>query len=145
MVWEPDAAGTPNPATIGANGPTYPREPRFNVQYSKLAEYRLKQCESFLTKPRSVTKYSLNSGATWISAIGNERNDLLNKADNKTPICFKWEDGDQVMVYLSWPFATQTEWTVRLEIASGVTRDVTMHRQWPMLRVFSKSNPSFGL
>jgi len=145
IVWEPDVAGTPSPAVLGVNGPHYPREPRFNVIYSKLAEYRLKQYETFLTKPRSVVKYSLNVGITWISAIGNERNDLLQKTENKHPICFKWDNGDQVMVFLSWPFATQNEWTIRLEISPGVTRDVTMHKQWPMLRVFSKSNPNFGL
>jgi|GEM_PF-842171 len=146
FTWEPDSAGTPNPLVMADNSvPKYPREPRFNIQYSKLAEYRLKQYESFLTKSRSVVEYSLNDAATWIAGVGNERRDMLQKANDKNPICYKWEDGDLVMVFLAWPFATQPEWNVRLRIAPGVERTVTMHKQWPMLRVFSKSNPSYGL
>jgi hypothetical protein len=62
------------------------------------------------------------------------------------PSVFKWDDGeDLVLVFLSWPFAEPAEWNVKLEIGQGQEREVTMHRQWPMLRVFSKSNPTYGL
>ena len=59
---------------------------------------------------------------------------------------FTFDDGgDLVMVFLAWPFADSPEWNVKLRIAPGQERDVKMHRQWPMLRVFSKSNPKYGL
>jgi len=149
-LWEPDPGGPEKPPLIlgleSDKGPRYPREPRYNLAYSKLAEYRLKQYESFLTKPRSVVPYSLDAGKTWVAAVGNERRDILEKAERKQPLCFQWDDGgDLVMVFLSWPFATAPEWNVRLQLAPGQTRDVRMHRQWPMLRVFSKSNPKYGL
>ena len=61
-------------------------------------------------------------------------------------LAIKWEDGgDLVMVFLAWPFATDPEWNVTLQIAPGQAREVKMHRQWPMLRVFSKSDPQYGL
>ena len=156
-IWEPDAGGPAKASLILGSpsdggggvvpkGPVYPREPRYNLAYTKLAEYRLKQYESFLTMPRSVVEYSLDAGKTWVPPVGNERRDLLEKAEKKQPICFKWEDGgDLVMVFLSWPFAEDPEWNVKLKIAPGQERDVQMHRQWPMLRVFSKSNPNYGL
>jgi len=148
-IWEPDAGGPKEPPLVFGGttekGPLYPREPRYNLAYTKLAEYRLKQYESFLTMPRSVVEYSLD-GKDWVKPVGNERRDLLEKAEKKQPICFKWDDGsDLVMVFLSWPFAEKPEWNVRLRIAPGQDRDVKMHRQWPMLRVFSKSNPRYGL
>ena len=149
-VWEPDADGPAKaPLVLGREsekGPLYPREPRYNLAYSKLAEYRLKQYESFLTMPRSVVPYSLDKGNTWVTQVGNERRDILEKAEKKQPICFKWEDGgDLVMVFLAWPFATEPEWNVKLQIAPGQVRDVKMDRQWPMLRVFSKKNLMYGL
>ena len=70
----------------------------------------------------------------------------LEKAEQKLPLCFKWDDGgDLVMVFLTWPFADSPEWNVILKIAPGQERGVKMHRQWPMLRVFSKSDPNYGL
>lgn len=117
-------------------GEAYPLRPQF----------RLKQYESFLTMPRSVGEYSLDAGRTWVKAVGNERRDILEKAEKKQPLCFKWDaGGDLVMVFLAWPFADSPEWNVKLSIAPGQDRDVKMHRQWPMLRVFSKSDPNYGL
>ncbi len=52
---------------------------------------------------------------------------------------------DLVMIFLTWPFADTPEWNVKLRIATGQEREVKMHRQGPMLRVFSKRNPQFGL
>jgi hypothetical protein len=149
-TWEPDAGGpAKHPLVFGGiteEGPLYPREPRYNLVYTKLAEYRLKQYESFLTMPRSVVEYSLDGGKTWVAQVGNERRDILEKAEKKQPLCFKWEaGGDLVLVFLTWPFADAPEWNVRLRIAPGQQRDVKMHRQWPMLRVFSKSDPKYGL
>ena len=113
---------------------------------SEPAEHRIKQYESFLTMLRSVVEYSLDAGKSWVILVGNERRDLLEKAEKKQPICFQWADaGDLVMVFLAWPFAEAPEWIVKLKIALGQERDVKMHRQWPMLRVFSKSNPGYGL
>jgi len=127
-------------------GPLYPREPRYNLAYTKLAEFRLKQYESFLTKPHEVVTYSLDAGKTWVAPVGNERRDILEKAERKLPLCFKWDDGgDLVLVFLAWPFATDPEWNVKLRIAPGQERDVKLHRQWPMLRGFSKSDPRYGL
>lgn len=150
LLWEPDPDGPKNaPWVLGQGsekGPLYPREPRYNLAYTKLAEYRLKQYESFLTMPRAVVPYSLDAGKTWVTPVGNERRDLLEKAEKKQPICFKWDaGGDLVMVFLSWPFAEAPEWNVTLKIAPGQERSVKMDRQWPMLRVFSKSNPKYGL
>jgi fibronectin type 3 domain-containing protein len=149
-IWEPDVDGPAEAPLVfggtGEFGPVYPREPRYNLAYTKLAEYRLKQYESFLTMPRHVPDYSLNGGKSWITPVGNERRDLLEKAEHKQPICFQWDaGGDLVLVFLSWPFADKPEWDVTLRIAPNVERKVTMHRQWPMLRVFSKSKPSYGL
>jgi len=149
-TWEPDAGGPDKPPFIFGgtteHGALYPREPRYNLPYSKLAEYRLKQYENFLTMSRSVVEYSMDAGKSWVTPVGNERRDLLEKTEKKQPICFKWEDGgDLVMVFLAWPFADSPEWNVKLKIAPGQERDVKMHRQWPMLRVFSKSNPNYGL
>ena len=149
-TWEPDAGGPDKaPLVFGGTtekGPLYPREPRYNLAYTKLAEYRLKQYESFLTMPRAVVEYSLDAGRSWVAPVGNERRDILEKAEKKQPLCFKWDDGgDLVMVFLAWPFADTPEWNVRLKIAPGHERDVRMHRQWPMLRVFSKSDPNYGL
>ena len=150
FIWEPDPGGPSQaPLVFGGiteKGPLYPREPRYNLIYTKLAEYRLKQYERFLTMPRAVVEYSLDDAKSWIVPVGNERRDLLEKAEKKQPICFKWDDGgDLVMVFLTWPFATTPEWNVKLKIAPGQVREVKMHRQWPMLRVFSKSNPQYGL
>ena len=127
-------------------GPVYPREPRYNLAYTKLAEYRLKQYEEFLAMPRHVVEYSRDGGKSWVTPVGNERRDLLEKAEKKEPICFQWEDGgDLVLIFLAWPFAVEPEWNVKLKIAPGQEREVRMHRQWPMLRLFSKSNPKYGL
>jgi hypothetical protein len=157
FLWEPDADGPAKaPLLLGMpsdggggvvpKGPLYPREPRYNLAYTKLAEYRLKQYESFLTMPRSVVEYSLDAGKSWVSPVGNERRDILEKAEKKQPLCFKWDaGGDLVLVFLTWPFADTPEWNVKLKIAPGQERGVKMHRQWPMLRVFSKSNPQYGL
>lgn len=144
-IWEPDAGGPDKaPLVLGLEhekGPVYPREPRYNVAYTKLAEYRLKQYESFLTMPRSVVTYSLDAGKNWVTPVGNERRDILEKAEKKQPLCFQWDDGgDLVLVFLSWPLATEPEWDVTLRIAPGQDRRVRMHRQWPMLRMFSKSD-----
>ncbi len=156
-IWEPDADGPAQaPLFLGAQsdggggvvpkGPVYPREPRYNLAYTKLAEYRLKQYESFLTMPRSVVEYSLDAGKSWVIPIGNERRDILEKAEKKQPLCFQWNDGgDLVLVFLTWPFADTPEWNVNIKIAPGQVREVKMQRQWPMLRVFSKSNPKYGL
>jgi hypothetical protein len=156
-IWEPDAGGPAKAPLIlgwpsdGGGGsvpksPLYPREPRYNLAYTKLAEYRLKQYESFLTMPRSVVEYSLDEGKSWVLPVGNERRDILEKAEKKQPLCFQWNDGgDLVLVFLTWPFAGSPEWNVKLKIAPGQEREVKMHRQWPMLRVFSKSNPNYGL
>ena len=149
-IWEADAGGSEQPPLVFGGttekGPLYPREPRYNLAYTKLAEYRLKQYESFLTLPRSVGEFSLDAGQSWVKPVGNERRDILEKAEKKLPLCFKWDDGgDLVMVFLTWPFADSPEWTVKLKIAPGQERDVKMHRQWPMLRVFSKGNPQYGL
>ena len=109
-------------------------------------QFRLKQYESFLTMPRSVAEYSLDAGKSWVNPVGNERRDILEKAEKKQPLCFKWDDGgDLVLVFLTWPFADSPEWNVKLKIAPGQEREVKMHRQWPMLRVFSKRNPQVGL
>lgn len=148
--WEPDAGGPAEPPLvfggITEKGPLYPREPRYNLCYTKLAEYRLKQYENFLTQRRSVVDYSLDEGQTWVRQVGNECRDILEKAEKKQPLCFKWDAGnDLVLVFLTWPFADSPEWNVRLRIAPGQERDVRMHRQWPMLRVFSKSDPQYGL
>ena len=50
-----------------------------------------------------------------------------------------------MLVFLTWPFADSPEWNVKLKIGPGQEREVKMHRQWPMLRAFSKSNPNYGL
>ena len=156
-IWEPDSDGPAEaPLVLGSpsdggggvvpKGPLYPREPRYNLAYTKLAEYRLKQYESFLTMPRSVAEYSLDAGKSWVNPVGNERRDILEKAEKKQPLCFKWDDGgDLVLVFLTWPFANSPEWNVKLKIAPEQEREVRMHRQWPMLRVFSKSDPQYGL
>jgi len=148
-IWEPDAGGPAKaPLVLGLQtekGPVYPREPRYNLAYTKLAEYRLKQYERFLTKPRSVVTYSLDAGKSWVTPVGNERRDILEKTEKKQPVCFQWDDGDLVLVFLSWPFAAEPEWNIRLRIAPGQDRDVRMHRQWPMLRVFSKRDARYGL
>ncbi|MFZ4506960.1 MAG: hypothetical protein ACOYON_04595 [Fimbriimonas sp.] len=141
-IWEPDAGGPQTaPLVFGGTteqGPLYPREPRYNIAYSKLAEYRLKQYERFLTMPRSVVPYSLNAGKTWVRPLGNERRDLLEKAEKRQPICFKWDSGgDLVLVFVCWPFAMSPEWTMKLEIAPGKLRTAQIQRQWPLLRVFS--------
>lgn len=149
-IWEPDAGGPKEPPLVFGGttekGPMYPREPRYNLAYTKLAEYRLKQYESFLTMPRSVVEYSLDNGKSWVTPIGSESRDILEKAEKKQPLCFQWNDGgDLVLVFLTWPFADSPEWNVKLKIAPGQEREVKMHRQWPMLRAFSKSNPKYGL
>ena len=149
-IWEPDADGPAKaPLILGLQsekGPVYPREPRYNLAYTKLAEYRLKQYEEFLAMPRHVVEYSRDGGKSWVTPVGNERRDLLEKAEKKEPICFQWEDGgDLVLIFLAWPFAVEPEWNVKLKIAPGQEREVRMHRQWPMLRLFSKSNPKYGL
>lgn len=150
FLWEPDAGASNTPPFIlglqSEKGPVYPREPRYNVSYTKLAEYRLKQYERFLPMPRSIVEYSLDAGKTWVSQVGNERRDILEKTEKRQPLCFQWSDGgDLTMVFLTWPFAGEPEWNVTLRLAPGVERPVKMHRQWPMLRVFSKSNPQYGL
>lgn len=149
-VWEPDAGGPKEPPLVFGGttekGPLYPREPRYNLAYTKLAEYRLKQYEGFLTMPRSVGEYSLDEGKSWVIPVGNERRDILEKAEKKQPLCFQWNAGDDlVLAFLTWPFADSPEWNVKLKIAPGQEREVKMHRQWPLLRVFSKSNPNYGL
>jgi hypothetical protein len=149
-VWEADAGGPREaPLVFGGiteEGPLYPREPRYNVPYSKLAEYRLKQYESFLGMPRRVVEYSLDRGRTWVTPAGAETGDILEKAERRLPLCFAWDGGgDLVLVFAAWPFAEQPEWGMRLRIAPGVERDVVMHRQWPMLRAFSKRDARYGL
>mgnify|MGYP001212038486 CR=1 FL=1 len=143
FLWEPDSGAPQKPPFIlgiqSELGPLYPREPRYNVAYSKLAEYRIKQFERFLSMPRSVVEYSLDGGKTWVTQVGNETRDILEKTEKKQPLCFQWNNGkDETLVFVTWPFAEEPEWLITLRLAPGVERTVKMHRQWPMLQTFSR-------
>ncbi len=95
---------------------------------------------------RGASHTAMADGPGGVEETLRTQGDILEKAEKKLPLCFKWDAGeDLVLVFLTWPFADSPEWNVRVRITPGQERDVRMHRQWPMLRVFSKSDPQYGL